>query len=127
MAAPYYFEDGDDPSVLRYWFSHQGRGAVANDAIGVMRRAPNPVLAHHFIDFLFDERVSRDNFEWNGYQPPVSDLDVRTLIPDHLSSTLVTRRTFNLGSMELELSPASDRAWKDVYSSFASGLPGGVT
>lgn len=131
LAAPYYFAKGGNPSVLRYWFPPDGGGAVANDVMGIMRQARNPVLAHHFVNHLFDEQVSLDNFVWNGYQPPLSSLDANDLrkgrlVPSYLASTLVRRRSFNLGSMQLELSPSADRAWRAVYSSFSSGLPGGV-
>ena len=44
--------------------------------MAVLRSAKNPVLAHHFINFLLDEKNGYANFaEFNGYQPPFISLD----------------------------------------------------
>ena len=54
-----------------------------NDLIAIPTGAKNPRLAHEFINFFLDERVSYDNFRyWNGYQPPLTSLDPDKLIAD---------------------------------------------
>lgn len=125
LAAPFYFPEGGDPSVLRYWFPREGGGAVANDAIGILRSSRNPVLAHHFINYLLDHATALKNYSWNGYQPPQTKLDTRALIadayvPSYLESAIVHRHEFNRSFMQLELSPAADRAWHRIYEDFAS-------
>jgi spermidine/putrescine transport system substrate-binding protein len=123
LAAPYYFPKGRDPSVLRYWFPPAGGGAVANDAIGILRTSKNPVLAHHFINYLVDYATALENYSWNGYQPPQTKLDTRSLIaegfvPPYLESAIVHRYEFNRSSMQLELSRAADRVWHRTYEQF---------
>jgi spermidine/putrescine transport system substrate-binding protein len=123
LAAPYYFPKGGDPSVLRYWFPPAGGGAVANDAIGILRTSKNPVLAHHFINYLVDGKTALKNYSWNGYQPPQTELDTRSLIaegyiPPYLESAIVHRYEFNRSFMQLELSPAADRVWHRIYDEF---------
>ena len=54
VAAPEYLPEGLDAEVLRYWFPLDGRGTVGNDLMTVLRSSRNPVLAHHFLDFLLD-------------------------------------------------------------------------
>ena len=123
LAAPYYFPEGGDPGVLRYWFPPRGGGAVANDAIGILRTSKNPVLAHHFINYLLDRAAALKNYSWNGYQPPQIELDRRSLIaegyvPPYLESAIVHRYEFNRSFMQLELSSAADRVWHRIYEDF---------
>jgi spermidine/putrescine transport system substrate-binding protein len=125
VAAPYYFPKGEDPSVVRYWSPPDGRGAVGNDAIAVLRTGRNPVLAHMFIDYLLDYEVATRNYSWNGYQPPMTRLSPNQLVaqeyvPPYLSSVAVHRRDFNRGSMELELDPRTDRLWHSTWRAFRS-------
>jgi spermidine/putrescine transport system substrate-binding protein len=123
IASPYYFAEGEDPSVVRYWFPPEGQGAVANDCIGVLRDAHSPVLAHHFIDHLLDADVATTNFAWNGYQPPQarlkpSQLVAQGYVPEYLRNTIVQRDAFNSGFMQLELSPQVDSLWHRVWEGF---------
>jgi spermidine/putrescine transport system substrate-binding protein len=125
LAAPYYFPKGGDPTVLRYWFPADGGGVVANDAMGILSTSKNPVLAHHFLNYLLDHPVALKNYSWNGYQPPQTKLDTRALIaqgyvPPYLDSAIVHRYEFNRSFMQLELSPAADRRWHRVYEEFES-------
>ena len=48
-AAQYYMPKGVNVDVIGYWFPPDGRGPVANDTIAVLKGAPNPVLAHLFL------------------------------------------------------------------------------
>ena len=123
VAAPYYFPQGEDASVVRYWSPPDGRGAVGNDAVAILKSGRNPVLAHLFIDYLLDFDVSMKNYRWNGYQPPMLRLEPNSLVdegfvPPYLSSVIVHRRDFNRGFMELELDPGSDRLWHETWRAF---------
>jgi spermidine/putrescine transport system substrate-binding protein len=129
VAAPYYFPKGEDPSVVRFWAPEDGRGAVGNDVMGVLRGSRNPVLAHTFINYLLDHDVSMRNYQWNGYQPPLRRLEAGELIeaglvPPYLRSAIVSRRDFNRGFMELELDRRTDALWHRIWSSFLSAVRG---
>ena len=115
------------PSVIRYWFPPDGAGAVANDCMGVVRNAENPVLAHHFIDYLLDNDVATRNFGWNGYQPPQVNLKPSKMVtdgyvPDQLRNTITLTSSFNRGFMEMELSPEADDSWHRVWEEFETSV-----
>jgi len=123
IASQYYFPKGEDPDVIRYWFPPDGTGAVANDCIGVLRQARNPVLAHLFIDHLLDSDIAARNFGWNGYQPPQNKLAPSRLVADgyvprELKNTITRRSSFNRGFMQMELSPEVDARWHGVWEEF---------
>jgi len=123
IASQYYFPKGEDPSVIRYWFPPDGTGAVANDCMGVLRKARNPVLAHLFIDHLLDFDIATRNFGWNGYQPPQNELGPKRLVVEgyvsrELKNTITRRSSFNSGFMQMELSPEADDRWHGVWEEF---------
>ncbi|MFN2488928.1 MAG: spermidine/putrescine ABC transporter substrate-binding protein [Actinomycetota bacterium] len=123
VAAQYYFPKGADPTVPRYWAPTDGRGAVGNDTIAVLKNGKNPVLAHHFLNYLLDSQTAMKNFGWNGYQPPQRDADPERLVgegyvPSYLENTIVRTKDFNRGFMELELSPSVDELWHDAWEEF---------
>jgi len=123
VASQYYFPKGEDPTVIRYWFPPDGTGAVANDCIGVLRDARNPVLAHLFIDHLLDSDIAIRNFGWNGYQPPINNLAPSRLVADgyvsrELRNTITRRSSFNRGFMQMELSPEVDDRWHGLWEEF---------
>lgn len=123
VAAQYYFPKGQDPTVPRYWSPPDGRGAVGNDTIALLRDGKNPVLAHHFLDYLLGFKVAMRNFSWNGYQPPQTGANPERLVaegyvPSYLKNTIVRTRDFNRGFMELELSPRVDGLWQDAFDEF---------
>jgi spermidine/putrescine transport system substrate-binding protein len=127
VAAPYYFPKGQDPSVSRFWAPPTGRGAVGNDAIGVLRNGKNPVLAHHFLNYLMGFETAMKNFSWNGYQPPQKRADPDRLIgqgyiPSYLRTAVVQQEDFNRGFMELELSPSADRLWHNAWEVFEADV-----
>ncbi len=127
VASQYYFPKGEDTSVIRYWFPPDGAGAVANDCMGVVRNAENPVLAHHFIDYLLDNDVATRNFGWNGYQPPQVNLKPSKMVadgyvPDQLRNTITLTSSFNRGFMEMELSPEADDSWHRVWEEFETSV-----
>ena len=54
-AAFYYMPKGVKPDVLSFW-GPSANGVVQNDFFCIGRSAKNPVLAHHFLDFMLDEK-----------------------------------------------------------------------
>ncbi len=121
VAAPEYLPDGLDAEVLRYWFPLDGRGTV------VLRSSRNPVLAHHFLNFLLDFDMAVLNLEWNGFQPPQVRIDPTLLvkqgyIPPNLTTAVVRQEYFETGFRAVELDPAVDKSWHDAWSDFKASL-----
>jgi spermidine/putrescine transport system substrate-binding protein len=100
---------------------------VGSDNIVIPKSAKNPVLAHHFLNFLLDSTNAFDNFyNFTGYQPPTNDINPERLVsegvvPETLATTVVKPEDFDKGYVYLELSPAGDALWHDAYQEFAAG------
>jgi spermidine/putrescine transport system substrate-binding protein len=127
VAAPYYLPEGVDPRVLRYWFPLDGRGTVGNDLMTILRSSRNPVLAHHFLNFLLDFDMAMLNLEWNGFQPPLVRIDPLVLvkqgyIPSNLTTAVVRQEYFETGFRAVELDPEIDKSWRAVWSEFKAKL-----
>ncbi|MDQ4005812.1 MAG: spermidine/putrescine ABC transporter substrate-binding protein, partial [Actinomycetota bacterium] len=130
-AAPYYAPKGEDPSTLRYMWPPKGSsstagGFVSNDNMVIPRSAENPVLAHHFMNYLLDRTQSLKNFSWVLYQPPLNDLEPEQLvsdgyIPENLTSTLVYEEDFTVGQIPLQLPPEVDARWLEAWSAVQAG------
>ena len=97
----YYMPKGVSPDVLSYW-SPDANGVVQNDFLFVPRNAEKPALAHHFLNFILDEKNAYNNFiQFTGYTPPQTAIDAdalirRKLIPvvrGALSASTSSRRT----------------------------------
>ena len=79
-AAFYYMPKGVSPDVLSYW-SPDANGVVQNDFLFVPRTAKKPALAHHFLNFMLDEKNAYNNFvQFVGYTPPQKTIDADALI-----------------------------------------------
>lgn len=118
---------GQSQKVLRYWSPLNGRGAVNNDLMVILRSGKSPVLAHHFLNFLLDSGNAMLNFEYTGYQPPQSKVDPDVLveqgfIPENLKSVVIRPEYFDNGYRNLELSPQVDRAWLTIWEAFKRAL-----
>jgi spermidine/putrescine transport system substrate-binding protein len=127
VAAPEYLPEGVDPEVLRYWFPLDGRGTVGNDLMTILRSGRNPVLAHHFLNFLLDFDMAMLNLEWNGFQPPLVRIDPSVLvdqgyIPPNLTTAVVRQEYFETGFRAVELDPQVDKSWRDMWSQFKAKL-----
>jgi spermidine/putrescine transport system substrate-binding protein len=127
VAAPEYLPEGLDPEVLRYWFPLDGRGTVGNDLMTILRSSRNPVLAHHFLNFLLDFDMAMLNLEWNGFQPPLVRIDPSVLvkqgyIPSNLTTAVVRQEYFETGFRAVELDPQVDKSWREVWSQFKARL-----
>ncbi len=127
IAAPYYLPKGVPSDVLGYWYPPDGVGQIGNDTMAVLRTAKNPVLAHHFLNYLLDETHGYENFSWVGYQPPFLSLGADRLITDemvpaHLATAVVRESDFARGSQPLELSPEGKKLWEDTWAEFKAGV-----
>jgi spermidine/putrescine transport system substrate-binding protein len=81
ISAQSYLEE--EPSRCWLLVPPDGRGLIGSDMIGVLRSGKNPVLAHHFINYLLDEKHGYDNFvNFVGYQPPCVSLDPNRVVAD---------------------------------------------
>lgn len=128
ISAPYYLPKGLDASVLGFWFPAEGGGVIGSDTMTVCRSAQNPVLAHHFLNFMLDEQNAYDNFAgFVGYQPPLTSIDPDRLVadevvPEHLASTIVRPEDFDRSQELLELAPADDALWQNAWAEFKAGV-----
>jgi spermidine/putrescine transport system substrate-binding protein len=128
--APYYMPKGGDPSVLRYVWPPKAQGGaggyVSNDSLAVLKDAEHPVLAHMFLNYLLDDKVSIKNFSWNAYQPPLKSLDPDTLVSDgtireNLASTVIEQADFEVGQTPQQLTPEQDERWLEAWSRVQQG------
>ena len=128
VSAQYYLPKGVDYTVLGYWFPPDGHGLIGSDIITIPRTAKNPVLAHHFLNFMLDETHAYENFfNFVGYQPPQVSLDPDRLVadevvPPHLASTVVRPEDFDNGVTLLELAPDVDARWQEIWADFKAGV-----
>jgi spermidine/putrescine transport system substrate-binding protein len=126
-AGPFYMPDkeyGDPEGVLRYWWPPDG--TIGNDMIAIPANAKNPVLAHHFLNYMLQNKASLKNFSWVLYQPPLNVIEPPELVSDgyivpNLRSAVVQKEDFDTGIVQTALPPAVDRKWQDAWSDFKSG------
>ena len=126
LTAINYMPEGLDPSVLRYWSPPDGQGLVNNDFMCVLKGGENPVLAHHFVNFMLGNDVSLKNFSWVGYQPPLTMLTPETMvadgyIPDNLKQAVVLPEWFVAGYPVLELPPEVEAEYQAIWQQFKAG------
>jgi spermidine/putrescine transport system substrate-binding protein len=125
--AQYYLPKGTDASVLGYYYPPDGGWEVANDAIVINKDAGSPVLAHLFVNYLMDKKVSLTNFGYEGFQPPLAGVDHQEFldagyIPPSLENTLVSEEDFAQGQPVVPLSPADDQVYQDEWARFKAGV-----
>jgi len=126
ISAQYYLPNGVSPDVLGYWYPSDEPGMVGSDTIAVTAGAENPVLAHHFLNYLLDEQNALRNFGWVGYQPALkafspSYLSDEGLVPANLESAVVTSEQYASGRQLLQLSPPGREVWDNVWATLKSG------
>ncbi len=127
VSAQWYLPEGTGPEVLGYWYPPDGEGLIGSDMIAVLRSAKNPVLAHHFVNFMLDEKNGYDNFvNFNGYQPPFVSINPDRLvangaIPKNLTTAVVRESDFVKGHQPLELSPEGQTLWQNAWAEFKAG------
>ena len=126
LAAINYLPQDVDASVLRYWFPQDGLGMVNNDFLCVLKGGENPVLAHHFLNYMLTNEASLANLSWNGYQPPLKMLTPETMvadgyIPDNLKEAVVLPEWFVAGYPVLELPPEVEAEYQAIWQQFKAG------
>jgi spermidine/putrescine transport system substrate-binding protein len=125
--ARYYLPEGTSTDVLGFYYPPGG--VVGNDIIVVSSKAQHPVLAHQFVNFLYDRDNALDNFSYEGYQPPLTGVErsewlARGYIPKNLETTIVGPEDFDNGQYIAELSAEADQTWQDVWTQFKVAAKG---
>jgi spermidine/putrescine-binding protein len=121
-----YMPKGVKPDVLSYWYQKQG-GPIFNDCICVAAKATKPVIAHRFLNYLLDNKVSYENFTgYVGYQTPLTAIDAQKLfddgvVPKTLDQAVVTREAYANGNAYLTLSAKGLQLWDRTWASFRNG------
>jgi spermidine/putrescine transport system substrate-binding protein len=120
-----YMPKGLSVDVISYW-RPKTHAVVGSDMVTVLRGAKNPVLAHHFLDFVLDEKKGLENFSWLGYMPPLQVVDpsrvvAQGYIPKNLESTVVRESDFKHGVTLLPLTTQGQALWQNAWSSFKAG------
>ena len=128
ISAQWYLPEGVGPQALGFWFPPDGKGTIGSDMLGIPRNAKNPVLAHHFLNYLLDNKHGYDNFaNYVGYQPPFTRLDPDRLVKDgvvpaNLKSAIVRQSDFDTGFALTELTPAGQTDWQNAWAEFKAGV-----
>jgi spermidine/putrescine transport system substrate-binding protein len=126
----YYLPKGLDLTSLSYIWPPQGSGAkkglISHDLFAISKGAKNPVLAHALVDFLYEPDNALANYTYEGYQPPINSLDVGTAVakgylPKSLDYTFVTQDMLPMGVSELELAPAVNQLYQQIYQEVTGG------
>jgi spermidine/putrescine transport system substrate-binding protein len=63
--------------------------SIGCDQMVIPKNAPQPKLAHKFINFLLDAEVSAENMEWMGYLCPNTE-GLKKVSEDFLKNPAVT-------------------------------------
>ena len=90
--------------------------------------AKNPVLAHHFLNYLLDVKNGYSNFSnYVGYMPPLTKLDPDRLVADgvvpaNLKTAIVRESDFNRGYALTELTPTGQTDWQNAWAEFKAGV-----
>ena len=114
--------------ALGYWFPADGRGTIGSDMIAIPKNAKNPVLAHHFLNFILDNENGYSNFaNYVGYQPPLISLDPDKLVsdgvvPKNLKTAIVRESDFDTGLPLTELTPTGQADWQNAWAEFKAGV-----
>jgi spermidine/putrescine transport system substrate-binding protein len=121
-----YLPEGTGPEVLGFWHPPTDSYTIANDSMGVMADAENPVLAHLYLDHLLDNDVAEKNFSWVGYLPALTKLDADYVInagyvPENLRNCVPTNEDIANGLRYLPLGDEGDKLYEDAWSTFLAG------
>jgi len=127
VGVPFYFPEGEDPSVSRYLWPAKAESPVgaqiANDTMAIVAGAEHPVAAHTFINWMLDDDNALENFGWVGYQPPLTSVNPESLVadewvPPYLESAIVREEDFEnpLANVPIQLDADTDAAWLEAWS-----------
>jgi spermidine/putrescine transport system substrate-binding protein len=124
----YYLPKGTPPSALGYWKADKGKVPVQNDCWSICATTDKPVLSHLWLNYILDNGVAYSNFvDFNGYQPPLNEIDPSTLVadgvvPEHLANSVLTNDDLGPDSLQYgTLTSRGQQLWQDGYSSFTAG------
>jgi len=126
-ASIFYLPPGVSSDILGYWKPENGKTMIGNDLLVVPSVSKNPRLAHEFINFMLDEKEGTENFTgYNGYQPPFTSINPDTLVakgivPETLTSAVVTEDMFKKDLTPYELPPEIDQIWLDAWTEIKAG------
>jgi spermidine/putrescine-binding protein len=86
----------------------------------VLKGAPNPVLAHLFLNYMLDINNVLTNISFNGYMQPINGVTPQRLVkeqllPPSLMSTVVLPSYFRRGVMELQIPVAANALWEQAW------------
>ena len=103
-----------------------GNGIITNDMFAIPKGAESPVLAHLMIDWLLDTDNAASNYSYEGFQPPINEITPDTileeeLVPENLANILITEEDFRLGVPQVELAPATNQLWQQIYTEVTGG------
>jgi spermidine/putrescine transport system substrate-binding protein len=120
-----YMPKGVPVSVVGYWRPNRG-AVIGSDMITILRHAKNPVLAHHFLNYLLDNKHGVTNFSWLGYMPPLSVINpdkviAQGYIPKNLETTVVRESDFKNGLSILPLTAQGQATWQNAWAKFKAG------
>ena len=118
---------GVKPDVLSYWYQTQG-GPIFNDCICVGAKATKPVIAHRFLNYLLDNKVSVRELHRLRRLPAADHRDRRpealrrrASLPKTLDQAVVTREAYANGNAYLTLSAKGLQLWDRTWTSFRNG------
>jgi spermidine/putrescine transport system substrate-binding protein len=124
----FYLPKGTPSTVMSYWKAPKGHVPVQNDCWSICSTTKKPVLAHLWLNFINDNGIAKQNFlDFNGYQPPLEELDPATLIsdgtfPEGAKPAILTKDDFGPASIqEMTLTNAGQALWQNGYSKFSAG------
>jgi spermidine/putrescine transport system substrate-binding protein len=124
----YYLPKGTPASALGYWKPDHGKVPVQNDCWSICATTEKPVLSHLWLNYILDNGVAYTNFvDFNGYQPPINEIDPETLVadgivPEHLSNSVLTNAELGPDSLQYgTLTSRGQQLWQDGYSDFTAG------
>jgi spermidine/putrescine transport system substrate-binding protein len=126
-ASIFYLPPGVSSDILGYWKPENGKTMIGNDLLVVPSVSKSPRLAHEFINFMLDEKEGTENFTgYNGYQPPFTSINPETLVakgivPETLTSAVVTEDMFKKDLTPYELPPEVDQIWLDAWTEIKAG------
>ena len=124
----YYLPKGTPASALAFWKAPHGKVPIQNDCFAICSTTKKPVLSHLFLNWMLDNGVAYQNFvEFNGYQPPLNEIDPGTLVkkgvvPENLANSVLTNADLGPDSLQYgTLTSKGQQLWEDGYSNFQAG------
>jgi spermidine/putrescine transport system substrate-binding protein len=129
VAGYMFYANKETKQALRFWNPGRGNGPIQNDMFCILSQTKKPVLAHLFLNTLLDNGWGKRNFlNYNGYQPPLNELNPEQMVKEGLlsedisNSTILTADDLGPDSLqEMTLTTQGQALWQNGYSRFLSG------